>query len=451
MKKFLYLGLVAVMLPALVACNGGGKNGPVQINWRDGDLMAVAFLGYYDSFAEFESAPSYIRLTQAFPQIVEAVKVEAGLGREIYLAVPRDPMATVAVNEAGEFVTDENRTVFYRSEEGKPVLVLNNWYEDNSQIVCTDNAGNSVSFLPGIDPRDGRLKVADDYPVQDISLPMPKPMEGYTFFDYGEDFEGRDLGIRVRLQAGQPILTCSAKGVAGIGYDEESIVLADGDNVFSGINGLCKGVFLGTIGQDYNPVACVVMEDGSVKMSSIFYAMRRGGPDLSAALPGFKDVTGFESGGGGEVATDDGDSFYTYETIYALDARGARTEIPYFSYHGTYYAKDGRFIYEAALSPDWNYTLTCIDREEYAPETIFSGSFFEKASGEEEQVFTFQRSRRAWAGDERFEYDYKPVSGTFSATEQELAYRVNLTGTDIVPSGLVFQDGHLMESSIYEE
>jgi hypothetical protein len=277
MKKALILGLAALMLPALVACGGGRQAGGDQIKWQDDNLLAVAFLGYYDSFGAFENSPSYVSLTKAFPQIVEAAQVVAGIGRELYLVVPRDPMATLAVDEDGEYVTDDDRRVFYRSEEGRPVLGLNNWYEENSLVVCTDNQGRTTLYTPGIDDK-GALKLPKDGSVLDISLPMPKPLKGYTFFDYGEGFDGNSFGISVRLQAGQPILTSSAEPLAAYGFDEESVVLADGDKVFEGINGLCKGVFLGTIGQDYNPVLCVLMEDGSVKTCSIFYAIHHGGP-----------------------------------------------------------------------------------------------------------------------------------------------------------------------------
>ena len=218
MKKALILGLAALMLPALVACGGGRQAGGDQIKWQDDNLLAVAFLGYYDSFGAFENSPSYVSLTKAFPQIVEAAQVEAGIGRELYLVVPRDPMATLAVDEDGEYVTDDNRRVFYRSEAGKPVLLLNNWYEENSLVVCTDNQGRTTLYTPGIDDR-GAVKLPKDDSVLDISLPMPKPMEGYTFCDYGDDGDGHDFGIRLSLKAGQPILTSSAAPLAYFGFD----------------------------------------------------------------------------------------------------------------------------------------------------------------------------------------------------------------------------------------
>ena len=450
MKKLFFLGLAAMLLPALVACGSGRQDGS-QIKWEDDNLLAVAFLGYYDSFAAFEASPSYVSLTKAFPQIVEAAQVDCGIGREIYLVVPRDPMATLAVDEDGEYVTDDNRRVFYRNEEGTPVLLLNNWSEENSLVVCTDNKGRSTLYTPGINAK-GALKLPKDGSVLDISLPMPKPLEGFTEFDYGEGVDGNSFGISVRLQAGQPILTSSSAPLAFYGFDEDSIVLADGDKVFDGINGLCKGVFLGTIGQDYNPVVCVVMEDGSVKTCTVFYALRHGGPELSYAYPGFKDVTGFESGGGGLVDLGDGDSFYEYETIYALDARGGRTEIPHFLDSGVYYGRDDRYIYEITLSPDWSYHVLCISREDYSPHEGYDGLFTETEWNEERQAYDFTRMHRMWAGDENFEYEYKSLSGKATAVARGMSYELRLSGSDVLPAGgLTICREDLMENSIYDE
>ena len=450
-KRMFIFGLAALLLPALVACGSGQQSKDGGIKWEEDDLLAVAFLGYYDSFGAFENSPSYVPLTKAFPQIVEAQQVLAGIGRELYLVVPRDPMATLAVDEEGEYVTDDNRRVFYRSEAGRPVLLLTNWYGENSLVVCTDNEGRSTSYTPGID-EGGALKLPGDGSVRDISLPMPKPLEGYTFSDYGEGVDGNSFGISVRLQAGQPVLTSSAGPLAFYGFDEESIVLADGDKVFDGVNGLCKGVFLGTIGQDYNPVVCVVMEDGSVKTCSVFYAMRHGGPELGYALPGFKDVTGFESGGGGLVELEDGDSFYEYETIYALDARGGRTEIPYFLDSGVYYGKDDKYIYEITLSPEWLYHVQCIDREDYSPHEGYYGFFTETEWNEDFQAYDFTRMCRMWAGDEDFEYDYKSVSGKAMARVRGLSYELSVSGSDALPAaGVTIYREDQMEQSIYED
>lgn len=450
MKGIFRIGLAALLLPALVACKGQAQS-PVVIDWQDGEVMAVAFLGYYDSFAAFEASPSYVPLTRTFPQIVEATRVEGGLGREIYLVVPRDPLATLAINEEGEYITDDNRRVYYRSEEGTPVLLFNNWYKPDTQLICTDNAGHTVSYIPQLDRRSGTLKTPSGGSVRDISLPLPEPMEGYVSCNYGEDYEGRDLGIRLRLEAGRPVLTCSAAPMTYLGYPEESIVLADGDNQFSGINGRCKGVFLGTIGQDYNPVACVVMENGDVKMATVFYAMQHGEPELSAALPGFKDVTGLESGGGGPWEdAESGETFYEYETIYALDARGGRTEIPYFANFGTFLAWGDGHSYEAVLSPDWNFYLNRYEEGTGELCEFCRGSFSEDTPGDSVHKFRFHTTYEG--RNEDGEIVGKSVSrdGVFTAVERGLSYELSLSGADYFKSGTLFRDERLIDSDADE-
>ena len=427
------------MLPALVACQGEKA---VKIEWQEGELMAVAFLGYYDSFADFEASPSYIPLTKTFPQIVGASQVLCGIGRELYLVIPRDPMATLAVNEAGEWVTDANREVYYRNEEGRPVLLLNNWYEHNSQVNCTDNEGHTTTYYPGIDGDTGVLETAPDGSVHDISLPMPKPLEGLTYADYGEDYEDRDFGIAVRLKAGRPVLSFSSENIVrALGYPEDSIVIADGDNEFAGINGRCKGVFMGTIGQDYNPVVCVVMENGDVKMSSIFYAMQHGGPDLSDALPEFKDVTGFEEGGGGGWEDEEtGETIYEYATIYALDARGGRTEIPYFVNHGLFMAEDDDYSYEVTLTPDWNFFLSVSEKGTGELHELYNGSFMEEEYGDAVSRFSFQVRQYSHVHEGIISTEGVDRSGSFTAAERGLSYEVSLAGSDAIPSGMLFHE-----------
>lgn len=442
MAKRFHLGLAALLLPALIACSGRPAAGPVEIDWQEGEVLAVGFLGYYDSFGAFESSPSYLQLTKTYPQIVEAAKVDSRLGRQIYLVIPRDPMSTVAVNERGQYVVDGE--VFYRSEEGKPILIYNNFYENNTEVVCTDNSGHTVTYVPAINDVSGAL--LKDAAVHDISCPIPTPVEGLTSFDYGEDFNGNNLGVSVRLQAGRPILTMSAAPLESIGYDPDRFVLADGDNEFNGINGLCKGVFLGDIGQDYFPVVCVLMDNGDVKKCTAFYAMEHGEPTLSPPLPGFKDVTGFETGGGGGWEDEEtGETYYDYATIYALDARGGRTEIPVFYDYGHYIGKDGNAVLEAELTPDWHFYLNRF-LEDGSLGEAYSGSFFEKVRSDGSDVFDFRLESRSRFEDGDVFVEELNRTGTFTAVEKELSHEVTLTGADIFAPGTVFQDERLMDS-----
>ena len=72
MRSYIFaISAAAAALILLAGCRPKGPGAkPVDIDWQDEDVVAVAFLGYYDSFAALEAAPSYVRLTKCFPQIV---------------------------------------------------------------------------------------------------------------------------------------------------------------------------------------------------------------------------------------------------------------------------------------------------------------------------------------------------------------------------------------------
>ena len=436
MKRLLSIGLAALLLPAFVACRSG-RSTSSGINWQEGERLAVAFLGYYDSFGAFEASPSYASLTQAFPQIVEAAQAK-GSGREMYLVIPRGPKATLTVGDPEIYGDDSFREVLYSGEPGKPVLVLCNWYEADRTVVCADGEGHTVSYMPQVERKTAVLQTPADGSVRDISKPLPRPLEGFTAFNYSEDFPGEDLGISVRLEDGQPVLTCAAASLEQLGFEEDSFALRAGDSYFSGVDGLCKGVFIGTIGQDYNPVVCVVMANGDVKMCSVFYAIRHGGPHLSGALPGFKDVTGFESGGGGPWEDEEtGETNFDYVTIYALDARGGRTEIPYFLDYGTYAAADGDESYEAALTPDWRFSLTHVSRESGLTQ-VYNGCFSAAEEKDGALEFPFRVGLYSRFQDGAAETDESAQAGTVSVSKGMSAYEVTPVGVEMFPAGTTF-------------
>lgn len=442
MNRLLRFGLAALLLPALFACTPRPGRG---IDWQEGEQVAVAFLGYYDSFGAFSAAPSFIPLSRAFPQIVVAAQVDPGAGSEMYLVIPREAASSLSV-----FGTQEGAPqLLHRAEKGSPVLIHNNFSGPDSRVVCTLEDGSEVAFVPALDRRSGKLSLPADGAVRDISLPLPEPLEGLTEADYGEDFDGRSFDLTLRLEAGRPVLKFSAEPMMRIGFDRSDIALPDGDNTFLGVNGLCKGVFLGTIGQDYNPVACVVMDNGELKKCTIFYAMQNGSLELSDALPDFKDVTGLEEGGGGGDE-DDEEPMFEYVTIYALDARGERKEVPHFLDYGLFVGQDGDASVEVELSPDWRFGLS-----RYAPDGVLeeacSGSFSEKERGDGLDKFNFRVTRSARRAGEDFRVDERVRGGRFTAREVGLSYEVTLTGADYFKAGTEFRDARLLDADEHIE
>ena len=407
--------------------------------------MAVAFLGYYDSFGAFSTSSSFIPLSRTFPQIVVADQVEVGVGREIYLVVPRDPKAVLTVFQETGPVPGEGTQLCHSGDPGAPVLVFGNYYDPDCRVVCTDPDGREVSFVPQVDASSGEVPLTVGGGIRDISLPMPAPLEGYTSCRYADVFDGKDLGISLRLQAGRPVLTVRSEPLAEIGFEPADFALAEGDNEFSGINGRCKGVFLGSVGQDYNPVACVVMENGDLKKCTVFYAVQHGGPELSEALPEFKDVVGFEqaaaSGAGPEGEQQPA---FEYGTIYARDARDARIEVPQFLDYGLFLAQDGTDALEVELTPDWQFRLSRYDGGDGSLKEYCAGSFAELERGDGLDRFRFSLARIARRDGEDFRVDERERKGRFSAREVGLSYEVTLSGADFFKSGTEFRDARLV-------
>lgn len=177
----------------------------IRQSMEDNDQMfAAAFLGWYGS--NWEYLPSYLEgeFTEKFPFLTEITEGQfaCGAGAELYLIIPRDPDASVAVNQLN---TDgEVEEVLYRSESGEPVLIQGNLdtftgenevYNLEMHIVESD--GNTLTCYPGLDFSYRGL--VSNVPMLDLNaLPMMNleslgedavygSWEGYVIPDDGRD------------------------------------------------------------------------------------------------------------------------------------------------------------------------------------------------------------------------------------------------------------------------
>lgn len=78
-------------------------------------------------------------------------------------------------------------------------------------------------------------------------------------------------------------------------------------------------LFIGDIGQDYNPVLCMLREDGKVQIVDIFDGISRFGFfQASWPLPGLKNIVDFKAG-----------NYEDHVGIAAIAEDGSETEVPY--------------------------------------------------------------------------------------------------------------------------
>lgn len=82
------------------------------------------------------------------------------------------------------------------------------------------------------------------------------------------------------------------------------------------IKGVPRSVFIADIGQDYNPILCILLENGDVQILNLFGSVRY--CDLKASEVLFHNVDGFREGGGGPYEDEFGETSYEYATIYAI-------------------------------------------------------------------------------------------------------------------------------------
>lgn len=108
--------------------------------------------------------------------------------------------------------------------------------------------------------------------------------------------------------------------------DEYSYRLPEEPIKVEGLKGAPKNFIIADIGQDYNPILCVLTDQGKVQMLGLWNAVATG--DVEATEIPMDRIVGFKDGPGGPWEDEDGTVFYEYTTIYGIDAQGGEHEIP---------------------------------------------------------------------------------------------------------------------------
>lgn len=259
---------------ALVSCgNTGGKSTGDEfqsINWRDNDAAAVICVGMYTKESDLRDSWLLERYSKSYG--LENLETVQTKGDEWYIVIPRHSKATVKVNAVE---IDENcnlhKSMLLAERDGRPFLL--------------------------------RCNVSDLYCNVAISI---EGKDGKTLVDYSPMISLKDGKAFVRLSRG---------------IDE----CPEGEYEIEDLSGKCRGVFIGNIGQDINPIVCLAMENGGLEIFSLFSATQTGRFDSSGPLDGFKDIEAFKDST--VVDTVDGEFAGAYVTIFALDKNGNAKEI----------------------------------------------------------------------------------------------------------------------------
>ena len=108
--------------------------------------------------------------------------------------------------------------------------------------------------------------------------------------------------------------------------DEDSYRLSDEPIHVEGLKGMPKNFIIADIGQDYNPILCVLTSEGKMQILNLWNTVSMG--DIEATEIPMEDIVGFKAAPGGAWQDEDGSTYYEYTTIYGIDSKGGEHEVP---------------------------------------------------------------------------------------------------------------------------
>jgi len=366
---------VALALACVIQLSGTGKL------WAQNNdcWVKIAFLGYYTDYNSFISSASYPQLCRTYPELktVKSQEVYAP-GEEFYLVIPSKgynvtvhsctyDMWVRHSDELGE-ILHMTENGFDASLSGKPFLMQCNETYPNTMLVIYGAEGIE-DYYPYLDLNQGSLPYSVH--VVDISHSLPQ----------AERNESGPKGISATVKNGKVVLSFDLDKLSP--RFDVRMNIPEGDRQVtrevSGTNGLCRRVFFGNRGADRTPWLCLLMDDGTARILSLLDALYDDDFVASPELPGFSDIISFEEGGAGEIEP----GVFSYQSIFGIDKKGGRHEIPVFYDEGRYtydVLRDGEKM-QAVLTLKSNGRMSLALAAENDLAEDWSGSFFEVDQG----------------------------------------------------------------------
>jgi len=196
----------------------------------------------------------------------------------------------------------------------------NNGDEDSLQVFCADSIKNPVTSVV-----------------------------------YKDSING-PMGVEARIENGQVYVTINAdKMVDLFGFVPQ---MPDATSMVHNLDTTIVSLHISDIGQDYNPVLCMLRADGKVQILRIFDAISEEGMMFASfPLPGLENVVAFKEQG-----------FEDYVGIVACDWNGDEKEVPYNPVplrRYTYYESDKS--HTLTLTGDWKIIYNLVTKKDGMP------------------------------------------------------------------------------------
>lgn len=202
---------------------------------------------------------------------------------------------------------------------------------------------------PSGNRRPRRPHVAEDKETEQVAM---------SKIDAVTDSYEEISGTQATLRDGQVTVAIDKSKVNSLGVISDSEWKISRMSQAVTVMGTPVSVFIDNIGQDCNPILCVLTNDGKVEIMSVFESISTGNFNTSGPLNGFSNIVKFESG-----ATEN-EYGIGYGTIFAIDSSGTKKEIELWEINGDLYhfetspQSQGLSMVLLKFTQDWHIFVT---------------------------------------------------------------------------------------------
>ncbi len=197
----------------------------------------------------------------------------------------------------------------------------------------------------------GKKETQESQPVVN-SVANVVPQMSQAYFTMDEDHPA----IKGEIKDGGLWLTFNKAQIMELNItDEDSYRLSDEPIQLEGLKGVPTTFIIADIGQDFNPILCVLTSEEKVQLLKLWNTVATG--DIEVTEIPMDGIVGFKAAPGGPWEDEDGTTYYEYTTIYGIDSKGGEHEVPLYmldkDLEYVEIVKGNDPVYQLYLSEDW--------------------------------------------------------------------------------------------------
>lgn len=337
-------------LPALIALLLAGQALAVGTihEWMEDDIVGIAYLGKHADIAALRADPDYPRFLQYYPGIEDVSAFDIDRGEEVYLVIPAGDDIDISIHDYdkyGEISEDGVGKQLYHAKGASMLLRINQPEQLNTFLVIKRADGETLHYVPQAS-EDGRREIVIDHIQEGLTPTDLSIADLATPAGEADSF----IGITARVDNGDVIIDIDPTSPSLSSYLDTGRIKQRRYTV-QGLAAPAQSIYISDIGQDSNPVLCIINANHGLEILDIFNAIRHDDWQSSGILQ--HDIRHFAHRSA------------SYMNIYAVDSQLQEREIElaHILLGGEYHhqAQDGKH-HSLYLSPDWKIAYRVFDK-----------------------------------------------------------------------------------------